>query len=126
MVVSRRIMLCGLGSTFMAALSPGITAATTLGGTINSASALAIGRAVYAADVVESKVHNLADALRLSEIDFYLCPDQLRAALSTRIQADFFVGDMVIVDGWVLSRTEARFYALIALQAEDSSVEIGA
>jgi hypothetical protein len=32
---------------------------------------------------------------------------------------DFRTGETVLVQGWVLSRTEARLYALAALEAED-------
>jgi hypothetical protein len=56
-----------------------------------------------------------------------LCPDPaertrlasatrrtLQAWIDTRIEADFIAGRIVRVDGWVLSRTEALLYALIA------------
>ncbi len=39
-----------------------------------------------------------------------------RAWLDKRRSADFERGDTVIIDGWVLSRSEARLYALFALQ----------
>ena len=40
----------------------------------------------------------------------------LKAWLGKRRSEDFERGDTVIVDGWILSRSEARLYALFALQ----------
>jgi len=40
---------------------------------------------------------------------------QLRALLAQRREHDFRTGDIAIVDGWILSRTEARACALVAL-----------
>lgn len=39
---------------------------------------------------------------------------ELRAALATRIRDDFATAQTVMVDGWILSRTEMRLYALWA------------
>jgi len=39
----------------------------------------------------------------------------LRDAIRDRSRRDFGAGDIVVVDGWVLSRTEVRLYALAAL-----------
>jgi len=41
--------------------------------------------------------------------------NHLRALLAERREHDFRTGDVAIVDGWVLSRSEARACALIAL-----------
>jgi hypothetical protein len=41
--------------------------------------------------------------------------NHLRALLAQRREHDFRTGDVAIVDGWVLSRSEARACALIAL-----------
>ncbi len=35
--------------------------------------------------------------------------------VAARIRTDYAAGSTVVVDGWVLSRTEARLYALVAL-----------
>lgn len=35
--------------------------------------------------------------------------------VANRIRGDYAAGSTVVVDGWVLSRTEARLYALVAL-----------
>ena len=37
------------------------------------------------------------------------------ADLSSRVRDDFGAGRVLLVDGWVLSETEARIYALAAL-----------
>jgi hypothetical protein len=42
-------------------------------------------------------------------------PRQLRTLLAQKREHDFRTGDIAIVDGWVLSRTEARVCALMAL-----------
>lgn len=38
------------------------------------------------------------------------------SALEEKIKDDFRKGDMVLVDGWILSKTEARQCALFSLQ----------
>jgi hypothetical protein len=40
---------------------------------------------------------------------------QLFTTLMTRVRTDFEFGRVVIVDGWMLSETEARLCALVAL-----------
>jgi hypothetical protein len=40
---------------------------------------------------------------------------ELRRSIKERVRRDFDVGDTVQVDGWVLSITESRLYALAAL-----------
>jgi hypothetical protein len=35
--------------------------------------------------------------------------------LDDAVRADYVQGDVVLVDGWLLSRTEARLYALVTL-----------
>lgn len=41
----------------------------------------------------------------------------LRALLQQRVRAEYAKGEVVRVDGWILSVTEARLYALVSLQA---------
>lgn len=45
----------------------------------------------------------------------------LRARLQARIRQDFIDGDTVAVDGWLLSRTEARLCALVHLMHSASA-----
>ena len=47
-------------------------------------------------------------------------PEALRTELASRRRHDFWEGNIVIVDGWVLSRTEARACALTALIGNSS------
>jgi hypothetical protein len=67
-----------------------------------------------------------ADAARLSTLiaaalDPALTPvssatdEALRAGLEEKIRTDFTSGEMVAVDGWLLSVTEARLCALVSL-----------
>lgn len=41
--------------------------------------------------------------------------DEIREALEERRKADFIGGDTVLLDGWIVARTEARLCALAAL-----------
>ncbi len=42
-------------------------------------------------------------------------PQTLKHALKIQRQQDFYEGNTVILEGWILSRTEARLCALLAL-----------
>lgn len=42
-------------------------------------------------------------------------PERLRRALDEQRRRDFAAGDTVVIDGWILARTEARLCALAAL-----------
>ena len=42
-------------------------------------------------------------------------PEAVRVLLDARRRESFVAGDVAIVDGWVLARTEAEIFALIAL-----------
>jgi hypothetical protein len=44
-----------------------------------------------------------------------VAPSRLAAALRAQIRRDFARGEIVAIDGWLLSRTEARLYALAAI-----------
>ena len=44
--------------------------------------------------------------------------EALRARLEARIREDFINDDLVAVDGWLVSRTEARLCALVSLLHE--------
>jgi hypothetical protein len=57
------------------------------------------------------------ELLRVGVIESAGTPDLkgLRASLAHRCREDFRNGDTVIVDGWVLARTEARTCALTTL-----------
>lgn len=43
--------------------------------------------------------------------------DELRQTIDAQRQRDFAAGDTVIIDGWILARTEARLCALTVLTA---------
>ena len=83
-------------------------------------SAAAVGRAYLASHPAEADrarlTAGLDQALRCQECDPARArTDQLRAALAGRIRADFAAARVVMVDGWVLSETEARLCGLAAL-----------
>lgn len=85
-------------------------------------SAAAVGRAYLAGHPIEADRDRLAvrldQAVRCQDCDPARArTDQLRAALAGQIRADFAAARVVMVDGWVLSETEARLCGLAALSA---------
>jgi hypothetical protein len=44
--------------------------------------------------------------------------EALRHRIANQVRLDFAQGAVVSVDGWLLSLTEARVYALVALNSE--------
>ena len=85
-------------------------------------SAAVVGRAYLAGHPAEADRDRLAarldQALRCQGCDPARAPtDQLRTALAGQIRADFAAAQVVTVDGWVLSETEARLCGLAALSA---------
>lgn len=60
-----------------------------------------------------------ADAVRLLDLLFGDSePDALRGRLAERIGRDWIELETVQVDGWIVSRAEGRFLALVALLSE--------
>jgi hypothetical protein len=85
------------------------------------ASAAAVGR-TWLAQVPPPRSDELAaevmNALELDQAGLARLDDQaVRARLLTRISDDFARGDVVTVNGWVLSRVEVLLYAVIAQAA---------
>lgn len=52
---------------------------------------------------------------RLADLGGRRHPSELLTALRRRIREDFAVGEVVMVDGWLLARTEAELCALSVL-----------
>lgn len=48
----------------------------------------------------------------------------IRATVRARSRADFASGDIVILDGWVLARTESRAFALMVLAEEAMTASV--
>ena len=94
-----------------------------LPGTVGDVDAAArIGRPYLAADPGEANLDSL-----LAAIDNALGgeietaggdPQQVLAALQRAVRAEYVRGQSVNVQGWVLSVTEARLYAVLALAAD--------
>lgn len=83
-------------------------------------SARVIGRAYLEAVPAEGNALQLSDTLLESlnlntENAAALAPEQLHQRLLERVRADFRDGRTIKLQGWILSRTEARLMALIAL-----------
>jgi hypothetical protein len=83
-------------------------------------SAAAIGRTYLRQYPGEAEAQRLASEIT-SDLDCLGCrvpsadEASLRAAVRERVRRDFAEGVVVSVDGWVLSRTEARLCAIAAL-----------
>ena len=86
------------------------------------ASAIAIGRR-YLGRFPDDPHHEvLAEGRRLAdEIDLAAAASALR----TRVKQDFERGDTVLLDGWILSRSECRACAALALMAGAADREPG-
>jgi len=85
-------------------------------------SAAAVGRAYLASHPAAADRDGLAarldQAVRCQNCDPARArTDQLRAALAGQIRADFAAARVVMVEGWVLSESEARLCGLAALSA---------
>ena len=48
-------------------------------------------------------------------------PDRITATLQRVVRGDYVRDQVVAVSGWVLSRTEARLYALVSLSEQSAS-----
>jgi hypothetical protein len=84
-----------------------------------NAAMISVGRAYLDQTPNEANVVRLRQLLDLgAEASAATLPDPVKEKLAVRQSEDFRTGQTVLVQGWVLSRTEARLYALAALQAE--------
>jgi hypothetical protein len=123
--ISRRTVLLGLGGAATAALVA-VAAGVALTdddpsadqpGDVTRDAVIRIGaayRAAYPADDDREMLRReVGDLGGLSGADL---ADRL-ATLDERVRADFAAGNVVLVDGWLLARTEARAAALVSLVA---------
>jgi hypothetical protein len=77
--------------------------------------AAAIGRAATSPEGSETIVRSLATRLAGGVVEADAADDdELRAAASRAVAADFAARDTVTVDGWVLARTEVELCVLAA------------
>jgi len=77
----------------------------------NPARATALGRAYLATFPTAPD----ADALAAAVMDGIPASPDLRQAVAARIRADYAASRIECLDGWLLSRTEARLCAIAAL-----------
>ena len=131
-VFSRRhALLGGLAATSVALTSVAVDAGwesmtpqcrlTSFAG-LDKASARAIGRTYLEAHAHEAHADALVETvLARLELEATAAQSMRYAALKERIDAaisqDFDAGDTVMLEGWVLSRTEVRLCALVAVTA---------
>lgn len=73
-----------------------------------------VGRAYLRRHPEEARTAELRRHLRELPLD---APRELGSRARTRIREDFACGQVVQVEGWLLSRTEVRLCALAALSA---------
>ncbi len=81
-------------------------------------SAIAIGRRYLSHYPDGAGARALADDLRRAGAGD---PTAARSALRVRVREDFERGDTVLLDGWVLARSECRACAAVALAAGAAS-----
>jgi hypothetical protein len=130
--LSRRHFLA-LGVAFAAPLLPGIARLVPLAGRTADpttaallarvadlpASARPVGRAYLAAAPGEANVQSLCtcivDLLPAGSLTDEADAEEVRVALSALVRDDFRAQRVVVVEGWILSVTEARLYGLAAL-----------
>lgn len=117
-----------LPSSVCARLEPGVLAWASAAGHTGS---YAVGRRCLELGLVEANLGTLAHLLSeavdgLQEAGCKRSPADLRRALHVALRSEFRAGDVVRVDGWVLSRSEARFYALSYLVAHDPEASFDA
>jgi hypothetical protein len=87
---------------------------------VGQAAMISVGRAYLDQAPDEANAERLRQFLNLAdEVSALSLPSRERERLSVQQSEDFRTGQTVLVQGWVLSRTEVRLYALAALQAED-------
>lgn len=131
MDISRRGLMATVGASSLAVavpksasarLEPAVLAWSAAAG---RAGAYAVGRRCLELGLVETDLGELAyllsaavGRLRGEGHDRSSTAD-LRQSLHGVLRSEFRAGDVVRVDGWVLSRSEARFYALSYLVARD-------
>jgi hypothetical protein len=85
-------------------------------------SAIAIGRRYLSRYPDDAGARILADDLRRAGADD---PAAARAALRVRVREDFERGDTVLLDGWVLARSECRACAAVALAVDAAPADPG-
>jgi hypothetical protein len=73
-------------------------------------SVVAVGRCYLAAHSHEADVSFLQRMLRAGHL----------ASVRARTRRDFSLADVVVIDGWIITRTEARICALASLTARDA------
>jgi len=95
-------------------------AARLLDGFVDLTSARVVGAACLEIPRLERSVPELVRALERSlggESAYRGSPREMRTRVSELVRKDFAALDIVDVQGWVLSRNEARLYALAALDS---------
>jgi hypothetical protein len=121
----RRLLIAAAGLAAAAAVGPsclltlverlsGAEAASLLRGLITDREGAArLGRSYLAAHPTEARsgvlVRDLVGAIEPTSVS------GASREVADRIRGDFAAGNTVVVEGWVLSRTEARLYALVVL-----------
>lgn len=78
-------------------------------------SARALGQAYLASSAPQPTLETLVTRLWPPDLDPTVSVKALRKTLAVQSRADFAEGQTVSVDGWLLSHTESRLYALTAV-----------
>ena len=126
---TRRALLIGLAGALAATAAPAAGAASRQGLTgclATRGSAARLGAAVAAHGLVRGDTGHLQARLSARLAAFGVAEDaadpvRIRRGLSALMRRDFAAGDLVVLEGWALSRTETELYALVWAEAQDGA-----
>lgn len=118
--IGRRTALTAAAAGLLLAALPAIQSGRRAGNIVDAlwsrkGSARKVGEQYLAQAPEDADPDRLAAALFDGDPGDVSSLEQLRGHIDRRRARDFETGDTVIVDGWVLARTEARLCALSAL-----------
>ena len=120
----RRVLTSSLGAFLLSWLPSSLTSAVMSPRQVSRANIELVARDLFRDRDAACAVGERALALHprqadpaplLEELEGLDRPEDIRATLSQRRLADFACGDSLVVDGWVMARSEAQLCALVSL-----------
>ncbi len=123
MPISRRLFLKSLPLSFLSGIALASIGTTSVGGSVRLSRGFsdheATARVALSFAQTETFDRHSLDGL-VASLEKLASPHKevWEQLLSSRIQRDFHEGDVVLVDGWVFSRTEANLCVLAAMETQ--------